>query len=119
MKARAFVLCAVMLSVVALPACDDDDPIGPEPGAVEVSVATSGDGTDDDGYEITLGDASEEVDVDDSVTFEDVAVGSHDVELTDLADGCEVDGPNPVEATVEASEVTFVEFDVVCEDEDA
>lgn len=119
MKTRAFVLFVAMLSVVALPACDDDDPIGPEPGAVEVSVATTGDGTDDDGYEITLGDASEGVDVDDSVTFEDVEAGTHEVELTDLADGCEVDGPNPVEVTVESGENAFVEFDVVCEGEAA
>lgn len=119
MKARAFVLSVAMLSVVALPACDDDDPIGPEPGAVEVSVATTGDGTDEDGYEITLGGASEGVDVDDSVTFEDLEAGSYEVELIDLADGCEVSGPNPVEVTVETGDVTFVEFDVVCEGEDA
>lgn len=119
MRARAFVLCVAMLSVVALPACDDDDPIGPEPGAVEVSVATTGDGTDDDGYEVTIGDASEGVDVDDSVTFEELEAGTYEVELTDLADGCEVDGDNPVEVTVESGETASVEFDVVCEGEDA
>lgn len=119
MKARVFVLCVAMLSLVALPACDDDDPIGPEPGAVAVSVTTTGDGTDEDGYEITLGDASEGVDVDGSVTFDDLEAGTYEVELTDLADGCEVEGPNPVEVTVEAGDVTSVEFDVVCEGEEA
>lgn len=114
MRVRAFVLCVALVSAVALTACDDD-PLSPETGVVEVQVATTGDGTDDDGYVVELGDASEDVDVDGSVSFEDVAAGTHSVELTDLADGCEVDGSNPVEATVEADETTVVEFDVVCD----
>lgn len=39
-------------------------------------MATTGDGTDEDGYEITLGDASEGVDVDDILTFEDLEAGT-------------------------------------------
>lgn len=114
MRVRVFVLCVTLASAVALTACDDD-PAGPETGVLEVQVATTGDGTDDDGYVVQLGDASEDVDVDGSVSFEDVATGTRSVELTDLADGCEVDGSNPVDATVEADETTVVGFDVICE----
>lgn len=113
MKLRALTLCVALLSFLALPGCDDD-PVAPETGSVAVDVTTTGDGTDEDGYQVTLGDASEDVEVDGSVTFENVVVGTHEVELTGLADGCEVDGDNPVGVAVESGDEVPVAFEVVC-----
>ena len=48
---RVFVAVGV---VAVLGACDDDDPVGLEPGTIQVEVTTSGEGTDDDGFTVSL-----------------------------------------------------------------
>lgn len=102
--------------VLCLTACDDDDPVAPSTGSVEVTVTTGGDGTDPDGYTVNLdaGTVTEAIEVDGTVTMEDVDAGSHTVELTDLASNCSVDGDNPQSITVDADATESVTFSVTC-----
>ena len=115
---KSHVWTAAALVLVALTACDDDDPAAPSTGEIEVTVATTGDGTDDDGYVVSLDDdeVTEDVEVDDTITLENVDDGSHTVELTDVAANCTVDGTNPRTVTVESGEQTDVTFNVACEE---
>jgi len=108
--------CAIAAMVFALVACDDDDPVGPTTGEVEVEVLTTGEGTDDDGYTVGLdsGAETEAVAVNDTITFADVDTGSHTVELTDLASNCSVDGDSSQTVSVQASETETVSFAVTC-----
>lgn len=109
-------VCAVVGVVLVLGACDDDDPVALEPGAIQVEVATSGEGTDDDGFTVSLdsGAVTEAIAVDGSVTLESVEVGTHSVELTDLAANCTVDGDNPATVEVESFVEETVSFAVTC-----
>lgn len=95
---------------------DPEDPEDPETGTLEVTATTSGSGTDEDGYTVTLDDDdTESLEVDGTVTFDDLDPGTYDVELGELDTGCAVDGDNLRSADVEAGETTTAAFDVVCE----
>jgi TolB protein len=109
-------LVLVLPAVLAMGACDDDDdPIGPGGGAIEVIVATSGSALDPDGYMLALdGGQGQAVAVDDTVNFADLAVGDHVVELTGLAASCGVSGSNPRTVTVVAGLTASTTFDVAC-----
>jgi plastocyanin len=102
---------------LAVVGCDDDDPTGPEKGAIEVQVTTSGDEVDANGYFVDLDDglATEPVEVNGTVDWEIMDVGNHTVELQDIADNCTVDGDNPRTVTVEVGVTETVTFSVTCE----
>ncbi|MEX0646772.1 MAG: hypothetical protein WEA56_11265 [Balneolaceae bacterium] len=86
-------------------------------GLIEVNVTTTGNGSDENGYTLTVdGDDPREAESDDTVIFEDLEEGTYSVEISGLDTGCTVDGDNPVDADVDAGESTVVEFDVNCEE---
>ena len=109
-------VCAAVGVVAVLGACDDDDPVAPATGTIMVEVAVSGEGTDEDGFTVSLdeGATTEPIDVDGEVTLEGVEAGDHDVELTDLSTNCSVDGDNPVSVTLDAEGEETVTFSVTC-----
>lgn len=86
-------------------------------GSIEVTVSTTGDAIDPDGYTVVLdgGAASQPVDPDDTATFGGLAPGGHTVQLTNVADNCSVTSANPQSPTVTAGATTDVTFDVECE----
>ena len=88
----------------------------PAPGSIEVSTGTAGSSPfDPDGYAVSLdGGASVHVGVSDVVTFPDLAVGEHEVELTGVADNCAVFAEDSKTVTVAEGEATAVSFGVVC-----
>jgi Tol biopolymer transport system component len=84
-------------------------------GSIEVSVATSGDGTDPDGYSVLVdGVEVETLDVDGTVTVSSVSTGSRDVELSDLAPSCLVQGDNPQTVDVPFGASAVATFEVRC-----
>lgn len=115
---------ALLFAPLLLAACGDSttgtepEPNKPEitTGTLEVTAATTGDGTDEDGYTVTLDDSdSQSLAVDGAATFEDLEEGSYTVELSGLANGCMVDGDNPVSVNVTANETVTAAFKVTCE----
>jgi len=89
-----------------------DTSTGPEPdpkittGTVVIMAATTGDGTDEDGYEVTLNDESKPLEINGSVEFQDIEEGTYNVELNGLGMGCNIDGDNPVSVDVVAGLTT-------------
>lgn len=87
----------------------------PVPGSVEVTTRTTGSVVDPDGYMLVLdGETSLAVGVSGEVTFEEVAVGHHELELTDIADNCTAIGPNPISVTVSEGDLTGLALSVSC-----
>ncbi len=102
------------------PGNEEPPPGAPEVGTLEVTATTSGNGTDEDGYTVTLdGGDAQSLAVDGSVTFDELDPDTYDVKLDDLDTGCLVDGNNPRSAEVTAGETTTVAFVVACEPYDA
>jgi len=86
-------------------------------GQVQVSVTTSGDDIDPDGYTVNLQDGgiqSRSVASNGSTTFTGVSVGSHTVTLTNLASNCTVTSANPTSTSVTAGSTSSVSFTVSC-----
>src|SRR5213078_972616 len=69
-----------------------DCPTPPPPtGSLTVTTNTSGGTPDPDGYTVSVsGDGSQHINNDDTVTFFDLAAGSHNVTLSDIAPNCSV-----------------------------
>jgi hypothetical protein len=88
-------------------------------GDLRVNVSTTGVDADPDGYEARLdGDPGTDapVGIDGSVTFFDVSTGSHPVTLVDVADNCEIDGPDSKSTTVLFGVTVDLDFDVTCQE---
>jgi len=84
-------------------------------GSIEVTVATTGDGTDPDGYFLLIdGQPSGTIDANASRTLADVSIGSRDVELGDVAPNCSVANDNPQAVDVPFEGTAAVSFDVQC-----
>jgi TolB protein len=87
----------------------------PGPGAVKVSVHTTGQGLDPDGYTVAL-DSGAEVPLafGAEVTVEGVPAGEHTVALDGVATNCAVAGTNPIAVAVRGDETSSVVFGVAC-----
>jgi TolB protein len=88
----------------------------PEFGHIQVSTTTAGADLDVDGYTVKMGGAADRsIGLNGVTTFSDVAVGSHQVELTGIADNCSANGSSPATAAVTKDATAQVSFDVECE----
>lgn len=85
-------------------------------GNLSVTTTSSGADLDPDGYSVSVdGGVTRAIGLDDTVTFRDLSVGDHQVELTDLAPNCAVQGENPRSVPVADGQTTPTTFAVVCE----
>ena len=84
-------------------------------GDLKVKVPTTGPDPDPDGYTVTL-DAtlSQSVATGDSVTFTNIATGTHSVQLSGVAGNCSVSGSNPQSVSVAFNATTTATFDISC-----
>ncbi len=104
---------AVVATAFALQACGDDPIIpDPDPGAIEITVATAG-FLKDDQYQVLLDGADQGVvAADGMVTISDLAAGAYSVDLGDVAANCTSDGPMSV--TVQEAATATVTLSVDC-----
>jgi len=87
----------------------------PEVGVIRVTSNTAGTDLDSDGYTATLnGGSSQGIGASGMVTFSNVPLGSHSIELLGLAGNCSVDGDNPVAVTVSSGATAQAIFDITC-----
>lgn len=116
MKSQLRMTAGLAIAItLALGACGDDDGIAPPTtGTLEVTVLTTGDAPDPDGYTLTVGNVSQDVGINGGSSFSDVPEGGQTVELTGLAANCTVVGENPRTVTVTAGETAATTFDVTC-----
>lgn len=83
-------------------------------GSIDVSVTSTGDDIPTAYTLVLAGETSQTVAANGSVTFTDVPVGSHQMELTDLPASCSVTSGNPATVTVTAGGTTPVAMNVAC-----
>ena len=82
-------------------------------GDIEVTVATTGDNLDPDGYSITVGTESQAVGVNGTVTFADQPAGGATVLIGGIASNCTADAVSK-DVTVVDGGTASVDFAVVC-----
>ncbi len=84
-------------------------------GNLRVSTRTSGSSLDPDGYTVTLdGGSPRAVGINASVTYTNLAAGSHQIALSGVAANCTVSGNNPRTVTVPAGGTATPRFSVSC-----
>jgi hypothetical protein len=79
-----------------------------------VTVTTTGDGEDADGYTVTVGSIDRSVAMSGSINVEGLAPGSYDVTLGGVAANCTVVGGATQSVTVTDGQGASVSFDVAC-----
>jgi hypothetical protein len=84
-------------------------------GSIEVSAATTGEGSDPDGYALLL-DGSDRgtLGINASTSLSGLAPGSHTIGLTGIAANCQLAGANPQTVTVTAGQSLQVSFSLTC-----
>jgi Tol biopolymer transport system component len=86
-------------------------------GDLEASASTTGEDQDDSyTVEVDGGAQSQDIGPNGTATFTGLAAGSHDVELTGVADNCSVSGDNPRTVDVPDGGTATTSFDVSCSD---
>jgi hypothetical protein len=91
------------------------DLAGPEPGSLDVTIATSGPEPDTDGYTLSIdGAAAEAIAVNASRHTEGLLPGNHTVALAGLAGNCTVGTGTGVTVEVLAGAAAAVRFEVAC-----
>ncbi|HYF39988.1 MAG TPA: Ig-like domain-containing protein, partial [Gemmatimonadales bacterium] len=81
----------------------------------DVSVATTGDGSDPDGYGLLLdGTDRGAIGVNATSSLNGLTPGSHTLGLTGIAANCQLDGANPQNVTVTAGQSLPVSFSITC-----
>jgi len=84
-------------------------------GDVRITVATSGDQPDPDGYIVLLDDApADSVAVNGSVTLSAIVPGSHTIEIGSVSPACVIQQANPRTTLVQAAVTTAEHFDILC-----
>jgi Tol biopolymer transport system component len=113
---RSSVAALRLAALGLLAACGaGQDLTPPVPGELTVTVATSGDQLDPDGYSLSVdGGGNVAVTPADTLALGELEAGEHQVELSGLAGTCFVTGLNPVTVTVIAGSPTEVVFAVSC-----
>jgi TolB protein len=85
-------------------------------GVLETHISATGSDLDTDGYMLILNGSEEKsAATEDTVFFGDLDEGSHEIELTEIADNCSTQGDNPKSFDISADDTTDVEFTVECE----
>jgi hypothetical protein len=105
----------VTAAAVLMPACGSEDPAGVPARTLEITVTTSGDEPDADGYTIQVdAEPARPVPPSEILQHRDINPGEHTVYVGDVADNCEVQGANPRTIDVPAEGTTAITIEVVC-----
>lgn len=108
------------IGLVGVTGCDDDDddPIAPTTGSIEVTVTATGEPADPDGFSVMLDGvevAGGAIDpTGDVVTIDDLDPDTYSLELGGVAANCTVTEANPRDVSVAAGEVLEETFTVTC-----
>ena len=89
----------------------------PTTGSLAVTTTTSGASQDPDGYTVTVdggGGASRSIRTNETITFNDLAPGSHTVVLSGIAGNCTVSGGPSQDVNITAGALARASFSVDC-----
>jgi hypothetical protein len=105
----------VTAAVVLMPACGSEDPAGVSARTLEITITTSGDEPDADGYTIQVdAESARPVLPSEILQHRDISPGDHTVYLGGVADNCKVQGANPRTISVPAEGMATITIEVVC-----
>lgn len=89
---------------------------GPITGSLSVTTSTTGQDLDPDGYVLSVdGGQWTKIGVNETDTLQDLAAGSHEIDLTGVRANCQVTGSVPRTVTVEAGATASTTFEAACE----
>jgi hypothetical protein len=87
----------------------------PQVGELRITTATGGPDQDANGYQFTVdGGQVQPIGTNTTATLTNVAAGSHEVQLSDVAGNCDVQGGSSKSVSVAANGTTTVTFNVTC-----
>jgi hypothetical protein len=87
----------------------------PTTGTIQITISTTGAEPDPDGYAVSVDQGmSQPIGINTSTTISNVPPGTHAVELTGIADNCDVMHGNPSSVTVVAGAQATVAFGLEC-----
>lgn len=82
-------------------------------GSLEVITSTSGENQDNE-YELLVDGAAQAIGANETSLIPDLEEGSYQVELTDIAENCGVDGDNLRNVEISVGETTSITYEVAC-----
>jgi hypothetical protein len=111
---RCLSLLCICASALVL-ACGGEAPTGVPVRVLEITVATSGDEPDADGYTVQI-DAEPARPLASPAAFQhrDISPGDHTVYVGGVAENCAVQGANPRTVSVPAEGTTTITIEIVC-----
>ncbi|MDQ3029853.1 MAG: hypothetical protein M3R09_07480, partial [Actinomycetota bacterium] len=87
----------------------------PTVGALQVNTATTGPGSDPDGYTVNVdGGAGAHIDINASLPIGGLTPGDHSVGLSGISDNCQVAGENPRSVAISSGGASLVTFEIAC-----
>ncbi|NGP88233.1 IPT/TIG domain-containing protein [Fodinibius halophilus] len=85
-------------------------------GTIQIITQTSGSDKDSDGYTVSLdGSSGQTIGINTERYMTDIEEGTHDLELTGLANNCSLSGNNPRTLSIAAGDTTKTTFEVSCQ----
>lgn len=105
---------ACVVALLSLAACGGTS-TEPTTGALTVTLSTTGDALDPDGYTLTVNADERAIDVNGTVTYADLPSGAQSVALGGVAANCVASPTSPQTVTVVAGETATAAFTVTCE----
>jgi hypothetical protein len=110
---RQFLLSAA-LTAGAL-ACGSDNPADVPARSLEITVVTSGDEPDSDGYTVQIdSENSRPLRPSEVIQHRDISPGDHTIYVGGVADNCSVQGANPKTVSVPAAGTVAITIEIVC-----
>lgn len=87
----------------------------PTVGALQVNTATTGAGSDSDGYTVSVdGGVGAHIDINASLPIGELTLGDHSVGLSGISDNCQVSGENPRSVAITSGGASLVTFEIAC-----
>jgi hypothetical protein len=84
-------------------------------GTLRITTTTGGPNRDENGYQFTIdGGQAQPIEVNSSATLTNIAAGSHEVALSDVAANCQVAGGSSKTVAVPANGTTTLAFSITC-----
>jgi WD40 repeat protein len=115
MHASHAVIVAAVVGSLAILGTGCNDSTAPPNGTIQVTVTSTGNDIDPDGYTVTVDSRlSTHVAASNTIAFAGLATGDHSVRLDNLASNCTVTGANPRTVSVVAEATATASFAIAC-----
>jgi Tol biopolymer transport system component len=85
-------------------------------GTIKITTSTTGSDKDSDGFTVSVdGSSGKSIGINSEILFSDTQQGSHNVELSDMAENCRLNNSNPRSLEVTAGDTVSTTFEIDCQ----